>query len=86
MESSSDDDEPNPYDDMFANFTENDFLRLIRELKRQIYAVFKEAGEIYLENIECLACKIRCMFAFLESNLKEANHIVIFLVLIYYLD
>lgn len=47
MESSSDDDEPNPYDDMFANFTDNDFLRLIRELKRQIYAVFKEAGKVY---------------------------------------
>ncbi|KAL3678960.1 hypothetical protein R1sor_021916 [Riccia sorocarpa] len=40
----SDDEDDNQYDDIFANFTENDFLRLIRELKRQIYTVFKDAG------------------------------------------
>ncbi|KAL2613920.1 hypothetical protein R1flu_025612 [Riccia fluitans] len=44
MDESDDEEEDNEYDDMFANFTENDFLRLIRELKRQIYTVFKDAG------------------------------------------
>ncbi|OAE20564.1 hypothetical protein AXG93_3873s1220 [Marchantia polymorpha subsp. ruderalis] len=41
---SDDEEEDNQYDDMFAQFSENDFLRLIRELKRQIYTVFKDAG------------------------------------------
>ncbi|KAL3678956.1 hypothetical protein R1sor_021912 [Riccia sorocarpa] len=50
---SSDDDEGNPFDDMFSKFTENDFLRLIKELKRQIYSVFKEVGlQSFDENLE----------------------------------
>ncbi|CAM6100578.1 unnamed protein product [Calypogeia fissa] len=85
MESSSEDDEPNPYDDMFANFTDNDFLRLIRELKRQIYAVFKEAGlPTWDENLEkkimdgtleedSLEMSITKLFAKTETFIEEIS-------------